>query len=66
MITDNAWGYRWSPTRVCATMSGHIFIKPHYPWQNGKVERPICTLATEWAYRPAYISNQQRTAAVAP
>ena len=27
------------------------FIKPHCPWQNGKVERFNRTLQTEWAYR---------------
>lgn len=38
------------------------FIKPHCPWQNGKVERFNRTLATEWAYRQPYRSNDERTA----
>jgi len=42
------------------------FIKPHCPWQNGKVERLNRTLATEWAYRRVYTSNTDQTAALAP
>ena len=42
------------------------FIKPHCPWQNGKVERFNRTLATEWAYRQNFTSNDQRSAALAP
>ena len=41
-------------------------IKPHCPWQNGKVERLNRTLATEWAYRQPFTSNDQRAAALAP
>ena len=44
----------------------HKFIKPHCPWQNGKVERFNRTLATEWAYRQVFTSNAERTAALAP
>jgi len=42
------------------------FIKPHCPWQNGKVERFNRTLATEWAYRQIFTSNDERAAALAP
>lgn len=42
------------------------FIKPHCPWQNGKVERLNRTLATEWAYRQIYTCNSDRTAALGP
>jgi transposase InsO family protein len=42
------------------------FIKPHCPWTNGKVERLNRTLATEWAYKPRYTSNQHRADALAP
>jgi transposase InsO family protein len=67
LITDNAWAYRWSLRQVCADLGiRQKFIKPHCPWQNGKAERLNRTLATEWAYRQAYTSNQQRTAALAP
>ncbi len=39
-MTDNAWAYRWSLRDIC-TANGitQKFIKPHCPWQNGKVER---------------------------
>jgi transposase InsO family protein len=67
IMTDNAWAYRWSLRQVCTTLGARqIFIKPHCPWQNGKVERLNRTLATEWAYRQAFTSNHQRAAALAP
>ncbi len=67
VMTDNAWAYRWSLREVCAQLGARqIFIKPHCPWQNGKAERLNRTLATEWAYRKAFTSNDQRTAALAP
>lgn len=66
LITDNAWAYRWSLRDLCA-QHGIVqkFIKPHCPWQNGKVERLNRTLATEWAYRQPYTTNDERTAALA-
>jgi len=39
-------------------------IKPDCPWQNGKVERFNRTLATEWAYRQVFTSNDERSAAL--
>ena len=67
VMTDNAWAYKWSLRGVCAALGARqIFIKPHCPWQNGKVERLNRTLATEWAYQQPYTSNDQRTAALAP
>ena len=67
LITDNAWAYRFSLREVCAEHGiAQKFIKPHCPWQNGKVERLNRTLATEWAYRRAYASNDERAAALAP
>jgi transposase InsO family protein len=67
LITDNAWAYRFSLREVCAAHGiRQKFIKPHCPWQNGKVERLNRTLATEWAYRQVYVSNDERTAALAP
>ncbi|WP_422934579.1 IS481 family transposase [Sinomonas sp. P47F7] len=67
LMTDNAWAYRYSLRAPCAE-HGIIqkFIRPHCPWQNGKAERLNRTLAAEWAYRRAYTSNDQRTAALAP
>jgi transposase InsO family protein len=67
LMTDNAWAYKWSLRTVCADLGIHqIFIKPHCPWQNGKAERLNRTLQVEWAYRHAFLSNDLRTAALAP
>src|SRR6478752_1228428 len=69
VITDNHWSYKRS-SDVAAVIDAlgatHKFIRPHCPWQNGKVERFNRTLATEWAYRQVFTSNQQRSAALDP
>ena len=44
----------------------HNTIKPHCPWQNGKVERFNRTLQTEWAYHRPFTDNDARTAAPTP
>ena len=65
----NAVAYRHLPgiENACAELGAtQKFIKPHCPWQNGKVERLNRTLATEWAYRRTFTSNADRTAALAP
>jgi transposase InsO family protein len=68
LMTDNAWAYKWSLRQVCEDHDRikQVFIKPHCPWQNGKVERLNRTLLTEWAYRQAFNANDDRTAALAP
>ncbi|MFD4184155.1 IS481 family transposase [Rhodococcus sp. NPDC058514] len=67
LMTDNAWAYRWSLRAVCAEHGiRQKFIKPHCPWQNGKVERLNRTLQTEWAYRQVFTTNTERAAALAP
>jgi transposase InsO family protein len=67
LMTDNARAYQFSLREVCAAHNiRQKFIRPHCPWQNGKVERLNRTLATEWAYRQVFTSNDQRTAALAP
>jgi transposase InsO family protein len=67
VMTDNAWAYQHSIKAVCARLGARQkFIRPHCPWQNGKVERLNRTLATEWAYRQPFTSNDQRAAALAP
>jgi transposase InsO family protein len=68
LMTDNAWAYRWSLRQVCTDRGNirQVFIKPHCPWQNGKVERLNRTLQTEWAYRQVFTSNDERAAALAP
>jgi transposase InsO family protein len=67
LMTDNAWAYRYSLRQVCTAHDiVQKFIKPHCPWQNGKAERYNRTLATEWAYRQVWLTNNDRTQALAP
>jgi transposase InsO family protein len=67
LMTDNAWAYKYSLRELCAEAGiQQIFIRAHCPWQNGKVERLNRTLLTEWAYRQVFLTNDQRTAALAP
>ena len=67
VMADNAWAYRWSLREVISALGAQQkFIKPHCPWQNVKVERLNRTLATEWAYRQVFTSNDERAAALAP
>ncbi|AWF97276.1 transposase [Clavibacter michiganensis subsp. insidiosus] len=69
VLTDNAFAYRHSAAfQNAVTQLGarQKFIRPHCPWQNGKVERFNRTLATEWAYRQPFTSNQARTDALDP
>lgn len=68
VITDNAFAYRNSAAFIAAVQAlsaKQKFIKPHCPWQNGKVERLNRTLAIEWAYRQPFTSNQARRDALA-
>ena len=69
LMTDNAWNYTRSK-RLAQTLNElgarHVLIKPHCPWQNGKVERLNRTLQTEWAYRQVFTTNDDRSAALAP
>jgi len=68
VMTDNAFAYRHSRDFAAAVTelgAEQVFIKPHCPWQNGKVERFNRTLLTEWAYRQAFSSNTERTQALA-
>lgn len=69
VMTDNHWSYtRADAVKEALAELGakHITIKPHCPWQNGKVERFNRTLQTEWAYKQVFTSNQQRTDALQP
>ena len=69
VMTDNHYSYKRS-NAVAAVIeqlnATHTFIRPHCPWQNGKVERYNRTLQTEWAYRQPFTTNTQRSAALAP
>jgi transposase InsO family protein len=69
VMTDNAWNYTHS--RQLAALFAelaidHLLIRPHCPWQNGKVERFNRTLQAEWAYRHVFTTNTQRADALAP
>ena len=69
VLTDNAFSYRYSAAvaEVIAELRAkHKFIKPHCPWQNGKVERFNRTLQIEWAYRQVFTTNTDLAAALAP
>src|SRR4051812_42167934 len=67
VMTDNAWAYKYSLREVVTGLGARQkFIKPHCPWQNGKVERLNRTLVSEWAYRQVFTSNTERAAALAP
>lgn len=69
VITDNHLSYRRSydvRDALAAIGAKHKFIRPHCPWQNGKVERFNRTLAAEWIYRQAFTTNADRAAALAP
>ena len=69
VITDNAVAYRRSHAFrdvIVAHGISQKFIRPHCPWQNGKVERLNRTQLAEWAYRQAFLTNDDRSAALAP
>lgn len=67
VMTDNHYSYVHSRAFASALEeigADHITIRPHCPWQNGKVERFNRTLQAEWAYRQVFTTNQQRTNAL--
>jgi transposase InsO family protein len=69
VMTDNHWSYTHSNdlAALLDRLGGtHLLIRPHCPWQNGKVERFNRTLQSEWAYRQVFTTNSERTAALAP
>ncbi len=69
VMTDNHWSYTHSSALaelIDRIGARHITIRPHCPWQNGKVERYNRTLQTEWAYRQVFVTNDERTQALAP
>jgi transposase len=69
VMTDNALAYRHGSNWKLVLEHWHvrhIFIKPHCPWTNGKVERFNRTLQIEWAYRRPWTSNDQRRRGLSP
>ena len=71
VMTDNVWNYTHSHALeelLDTSNIDHILIRPHCPWQNGKVERFNRTLQTEWAYRTVVRiqhTTHQRTCSLA-
>jgi len=68
VMTDNHWSYSRSNDvdhALAAVRARHVFIRPHCPWQNGKVERFNRTLQTEWAYSRVFTTNAARSRAFA-
>lgn len=69
VMTDNHWSYTHSQAfsdSLKALGAEHVTIRPHCPWQNGKVERFNRTLQTEWAYQQIFSSNSERAQALQP
>jgi transposase InsO family protein len=69
VLTDNARNYTVSydfQAALNAIGARHLTIKPHCPWQNGKVERFNRTIQTEWAYRQIFLTNTERAQALDP
>jgi transposase InsO family protein len=69
VISDNALNYirsRDFADAMAAIDAKHLTIKPHCPWQNGKVERFNRTVQVEWAYRQVFTTNAERAAALEP
>jgi transposase InsO family protein len=67
VMTDNALAYRRSRDFQAALErlgARHLLIRPHCPWQNGKVERFNRTLQAEWAYQRPFTSNTERADAL--
>ena len=69
LISDNHFSYRRSrdvKTVLAERGITHKFIRPHCPWQNGKVERFNRTLQAEWAYAKPFTTNTDRVNTLAP
>lgn len=68
VLTDNAWPYRksfaWQQALADLDAAGKR-TRIYRPQTNGKVERFNRTLLDEWAYLRPYITNQERTEALA-
>lgn len=65
VMTDNGPGYRSKAFAHALGAATHRFTKPYQPQQNGKVERFNRTMLEEWAYVRPYLSETDRTHALA-
>lgn len=68
LLSDNGGNYRSRVVAACcrALRIRHRFTRPFRPQTNGKAERFIRTLLTEWAYARPYARSSYRTQALAP
>jgi transposase InsO family protein len=64
LLTDNGRAYRSNAYRDALGDRRHSRTRPYRPQTNGKAERFIGTLLTEWAYARLYPSNEARLAAL--
>ena len=66
ILTDNGSAFRSKRfARACWRLGlKHSFTRPYRPQTNGKAERFIRTLLTEWAYATSYGRSARRTAAL--
>jgi transposase InsO family protein len=64
ILTDNGLAYRSNAYRDAIGGRRHSRTRPYRPQTNGKAERFIGTLLTEWAYGRLYASNEARLAAL--
>lgn len=64
VLTDNGLAYRSHAYRDALGSRRHSRTRPYRPQTNGKAERFIGTLLTEWAYARPYLSNAERLAAL--
>jgi transposase InsO family protein len=67
LMTDNGPAYRSiAHAAACRQLEiRHLFTRPYRPKTNGKAERFIRTLLTDWAYAAAYPTSVARTRALA-
>jgi transposase InsO family protein len=68
VMTDNGTGYRshLHAEAVAELEIKHLRTRPYRPRTNGKAERFIQTLQTEWAYAASYQNHDQRAVALGP
>jgi transposase InsO family protein len=64
ILTDNGGCYRSHAfAAACDELGiGHRFTRPYRPQTNGKAERLVRTLLTEWAYAQPFTSTAERIA----
>jgi transposase InsO family protein len=60
VMTDNGPCYRSHDFAAALGGIRHLWTRPYRPQTNGKVERFNRTLAAEWAYATAYLSDKAR------